>query len=77
MVPLTEDSAAKWRLLVVVSRTSGDTVLQPELIVAATGLHHGLTVVSRDTTESLAARAPVFNPWPDMVGDAGGSQASH
>jgi predicted nucleic acid-binding protein len=58
-------------------RKTGHTFSQPDFIIAATGLHHGLTVVSRDTTEYLAARAPVFNPWTDTVSDACGSQESH
>jgi len=53
----------KWRLLVAEGRKSGHTFSQPDLIIAATGLHHGLTVVSRDTSEFIKARAQVFNPW--------------
>ena len=37
----------------------------PKLIIAATALHHGLTVVSRDVRDYQKARAPVFNPWVD------------
>jgi toxin FitB len=36
---------------------------QPYLIIAATGQHHGLTVVSRDTSEFVKARVPILNPW--------------
>ena len=32
---------------------------------AATALHHGLTVVTRDTGDCVHARVPLFNPWVD------------
>jgi hypothetical protein len=39
----------------------------PDLIVAATALHHGLTVVSRDVSDYQRAPAPVFNPWDEPL----------
>ena len=39
------------RLLVEAGRKAGHTFSQPDLIIAATALHHDLTVVSRDTTD--------------------------
>ena len=44
---------------------SGHTFSQPDLIIAATALHHGLTVVTRDVSDYQKARAPVLNPWLD------------
>ena len=41
----------------------------PIFIIAATALHYGLTVVSRDTSDFTKARVPVLNPWRDA--DAG------
>jgi toxin FitB len=41
------------------------TFSQPDLIIAATALHHGLTVVSRDVGDYRRARAAVLNPWRD------------
>ena len=70
VVPITEDVMLKWRLLVEEGRKSRHIFSQPDLMIAATGLHHGLTIVSRDTAEYLAARAPVFNPWTQPVPDA-------
>jgi hypothetical protein len=60
---ISEDVMFKWRLLVEDGRKAGHTFSQPDLIIAATAQHHGLTVVSRDTKEYLAARVDVFNPW--------------
>jgi len=53
----------KWRLLVEEGRKSGHTFSQPDLIIGATALHHGLTIVSRDVSEYEMANVPVFNPW--------------
>ncbi|MGC8517004.1 MAG: type II toxin-antitoxin system VapC family toxin [Steroidobacteraceae bacterium] len=69
VLPITEDVMLKWRLLVEEGRKRGHTFSQPDLMIAATGLHYGLTVVSRDTAEYLAARAAVFDPWRRPVPD--------
>jgi predicted nucleic acid-binding protein len=65
VLPVTEDVMLKWRLLVEEGRKSGHTFSQPDLIIAATALHHGLTLVARDTTDYEKARARVRNPWRD------------
>jgi len=44
-------------------RKAGHTFSQPDLIIAATALHHGLTVVTRDRSEYDKARVPTINPW--------------
>jgi len=36
---------------------------QPDLIIAASALHHGLTVVTRNRKDFDKAGVPVFNPW--------------
>ena len=67
VLPITEDIMFKWRLLVEDGRKSGHTFSQPDLIIAATALHHGLTVVSRDPSDFRKAGAPVLNPWIDSL----------
>jgi len=64
---VTEDIMFKWRLLVEDGRKVRHTFSQPDLIIAATALRHGLTVVSRDVTDYQKAHAPVFNPWIDPL----------
>ena len=65
VLAISEDVMFKWRLLVEEGRKTGHTFSQPDLIIAATAQHHGLTVVSRDTNEFATARVAVFNPWTD------------
>ena len=66
VLAITEDIMFKWRLLVEDGRKAGHTFSQPDLIIAATALHHGLTVLSRDIGDYQKARAPVLNPWSDQ-----------
>ncbi len=63
VLPVTEDIMFKWRLLVEDGRKAGHTFSQPDLIIGATALEHGLTLVSRDTSEYERARVPSLNPW--------------
>jgi len=63
ILPITEDVMFKWRVLIEEGRKVGHTFSQPDLIIAATALEHGLTVVSRDTSDYEKARVPVLNPW--------------
>jgi toxin FitB len=63
VLEVSEDVLFKWRLLVEEGRKSGHTFSQPDSFIAATALHHGMTVVSRDTREYERAGVPVLNPW--------------
>ena len=60
---ISEDVMLKWRFLVEDGRRSNHTYSQPDLIIAATALHHDLTVVTRDVSDFERARVPVLNPW--------------
>lgn len=62
-LPLTEDIMLKWRLLVEIGRKVGHTFPQPDLLIAATALHHGLTVVTRDVAGYEKTGVPLLNPW--------------
>lgn len=63
ILPVTEDVLLKWRLLMEEGRKIGNTYSHPDLLLAATALQHGLTVVTRDRSDFDQARVPVFNPW--------------
>ena len=65
VLAISEDIMFKWRLLVEDGRKAAHTFSQPDLIIAATALHHGLTVVTRDVRDYRRARTPVLNPWID------------
>ncbi len=63
VLPISEDVMFKWRLLVEEGRKIGHTFSQPDLIIAATALNHGLTIVSRDTGGYAKTGALLINPW--------------
>ena len=63
VLQVTEDIMLKWRLLVEEGRKKGHTFSQPDLIIAATAIHHGLTMVTRDRSDYDKAHVPVVNPW--------------
>jgi hypothetical protein len=67
VLDVSEDVMLKWRLLVEDGRKVGHRFLQPDLIIAATARHHGLTVVTRDTAGYSRAKVPVLNPWIDQT----------
>ncbi len=63
VLEVTEDVMFTWRMLVEEGRKSGHTFSQPDLIIAATAVQHGLTVVTRDTGDYARACVPLFDPW--------------
>ena len=67
VLPVSEDVMLKWRLLIEEGRKIGHTFSQPDLIIGATALEYGLTVVSRDTSDYEKARVPIVNPWLDAT----------
>ena len=63
ILPVTEEIFVKWRVMVEEGRKAGHTFSQPDLIIAASAAHHGMTVISRDSSQFDKARVPVANPW--------------
>ena len=63
VLPIGEEVMLRWRLLVEDGRKQGHTYSQPDLIIAATALHHGMTVVTRDTADYAKTKVALFNPW--------------
>ena len=63
VLPITEDIMLRWRVLLEDGRKRGHTYSQPDLIIAATALQHGLSVATRDRSDYDKADVTVFNPW--------------
>jgi predicted nucleic acid-binding protein len=63
VLPLTEEIMLRWRIVLEDGREAGHTYSQPDLIIAATALEHGLTVVTRDRSDYDKAQVQVVNPW--------------
>ena len=60
---VSEDVMLKWRLLVEEGRKVNHIFSQPDLIIAATALYHGLTLVTRDTDDFARTPVQLYNPW--------------
>jgi len=71
VLPVTEDVLLRWRLMLETGRKTGHTFSEPDLLIAALAALADLIVVSRDTSEFIAAGVPVFDPWDWML-HAGG-----
>jgi len=63
VLEITEEIMLRWRLLVEEGRKSGRTYSQPDLIIAATALHHGVTLVTRNVSDFSSLGLTLFNPW--------------
>jgi predicted nucleic acid-binding protein len=67
VLAISEEIMFKWRILVEEGRKTGHTFSQPDLIIAATAIHHGLTVVTRDRRDYDKARVAVVDPWVSSI----------
>jgi predicted nucleic acid-binding protein len=65
VLPITEEIMFTWRVLVEEGRKAGHTFSQPDLIIAATALHHGFTMVTRDRGDFERAGVAIVNPWEE------------
>ena len=63
VLAITEDILLQWRLIIERGRQSGHTFSHPDVLIAATAAQHGLTVVTRDTRDFVAAGVAVLDPW--------------
>jgi predicted nucleic acid-binding protein len=60
---ITEDVMFRWRVLVEDGRKTGRTFSQPDLIIAAIAIEHGLTLVTRNVKDFEGLGVVVLNPW--------------
>ena len=63
ILAVSEEVMFRWRLLVEDGRRQGHTFSQPDLIIAATALNHGLSIVTRNVGDYAKAQVAVVNPW--------------
>jgi hypothetical protein len=63
ILPMTEDVLVQWRLMQHRARKRNHTFPEPDLMIAATAAHHGLTVATRDVSDFGGMGVPLLNPW--------------
>jgi predicted nucleic acid-binding protein len=67
VLAITEDVVVRWKAMVVEVQKRGHTFGQPDLFITAIAALEGLVVASRDISEYIEARVPVFDPWSDVL----------
>ena len=63
ILPVDDAVAQRWGLLSTQAKRNGTPLPIIDGLLAATALHHGLTIVSRNTSDSLNAQVDVLNLW--------------
>jgi toxin FitB len=63
ILPISHAIADRWGLLDAEMRLQGRVLPFVDGLLAATALHHNLTVVSRNLADFSNATVPVLNPW--------------
>ena len=66
ILSVTDEIFLKWRLMMEEGGKGGHTYSHPDLFLAATALHHGLTLVTRDRRDFDKTGVLVFNPWDQL-----------
>jgi toxin FitB len=55
--------ADRWGWITAQAKSRGKTLPVIDSLLAATALHHNLTVVSRNMSDFVETQVPVLNPW--------------
>jgi len=63
VLPIDAAVADRWGLLASEARRRGKPLAVIDGLLAATAIHHNLTVVSRNAIDFMDAQVQVLNPW--------------
>jgi toxin FitB len=63
IMPIDRAIADRWGLLTAEAKRKGNPLSVIDGLLAATALHHSLTVVSRNSRDFSNTPVPVLNPW--------------
>lgn len=63
VLPVDKAVADRWGLLAAAAKRAGRPLSAIDGLLAATALHHGLTIVSRNISDFASTQIPVLNPW--------------
>ena len=63
ILPIDAAIADRWGLLAEEAKRKGKPLSTVDALLAATALHHNLTIVTRNVADFTGLSAPVLNPW--------------
>jgi predicted nucleic acid-binding protein len=63
ILPIDQAVADQWGLLAADAKRGGRPLSAIDGLLAATALHHNLTVVTRNASDFINRKMPVVNPW--------------
>ena len=63
ILPVSEPIAERWGILAGQSQLKGKTIKVADGFIAATALHHDLTIVTRNVKDFEQLGVTLFNPW--------------
>ncbi|HXX02125.1 MAG TPA: type II toxin-antitoxin system VapC family toxin [Candidatus Acidoferrales bacterium] len=63
ILPIDVPVADRWGLLAAEAKRKGKTLATIDGLLAATALHHNLTIVSRNVSDFASTPATILNPW--------------
>jgi predicted nucleic acid-binding protein len=61
--PVDSHVADRWGWLTATAKRAGKALSVVDGLLAATALHHNLTIVSRNVSDFAHLHVPVLNPW--------------
>lgn len=66
ILPIDAAVADRWGLLTADAKRRGRPMASIDALLAATALHHGLTLVTRNSDDFAQARVPLLNLWKSL-----------
>ena len=63
ILPIDAAVADRWGSLAAEAKRKGTPLSTIDSLLAATALHHNLTIVSRNVSDFTSTQVPVLNPW--------------
>ena len=63
VLSIDAEVADRWGLLTAAAKARGNPLSVIDGLLAATALHHNLTIVSRNVSDFSNVHLPVVNPW--------------
>jgi predicted nucleic acid-binding protein len=63
ILPIDAGVSDRWDLLAAEARRRGRALSAIDGLLAATALHHNLTIVYRNASDLAGTQVPILNPW--------------